>query len=90
MVKFLVSVTRACHSNARRYYLASCHQIFKDKAEDVVVNGPSDDVLRFGSSMYYSGNQFWDDGLTEDEADLICSVYKLYSKYRIYSDLFLY
>ena len=59
-------------------------KFFKDKEEDVVVNGPSDDVLRFGSSMYYSGNQFWDDGLTEDEGDLICGVYKLYSKYRIF------
>ena len=34
--------------------------------------------------MYYSGNQFWDDGLAENEMDLICGVYKLYSKYRIF------
>ena len=34
--------------------------------------------------MYYGGNQFWDDGLAENEMDLICGVYKLYSKYRIF------
>ena len=57
---------------------------FKDQAEDVVTNGPSDNALRFGRSMYYGSNQFWDDGLTENEMDLICGVYKLYSKYRIF------
>ena len=57
---------------------------FKDQPEDVVTNGPSDDVLRFGKLMYYSSNQFWDNGLTENEMDLICGVYKLYSKYRIF------
>ena len=57
---------------------------FKDQAEDVVTNGLSDNVLRFGRSMYYGGNQFWDNGLTENEMDLICGVYKLYSKYRIF------
>lgn len=55
-------------------------ELFRDRAEDVVVNGPSDDVIRFGSSMSYSGNEYWDDALTDDEMDLICGVYKLYSK----------
>ena len=59
-------------------------EYFKDRAEDVVANCPSDDALRFGSSGYYGSNQFWDDGLTENETDLICGVYKLYSKYRIF------
>ena len=43
---------------------------FGDQAEDVVTNGPSDNALRFGKLMYYSGNQFWDNGLTENEMDL--------------------
>ena len=47
-------------------------EYFKDQAGDVVANGPSDDALRFGRLMYYSGNQFWDDELTENEMDLIC------------------
>ena len=41
-----------------------------------------DDVLKFGSKICYNGNEFWDDGLNEAEMDLICGVYKLYSKRR--------
>ena len=59
-------------------------EYFTDQAEDVVANGPSGDALRFGRLMYYGSNQFWDNGLTENEMDLICGVYKLYSKYRIF------
>ena len=51
-----------------------------DRAEDVVLNGPLDDVLKFGSKICYNGNKLWDDRLNEAEMDLICGVYKLYSK----------
>ena len=34
--------------------------------------------------MDYGGNQFWDDALTENELDLICGVYKLYSESSIF------
>ena len=33
--------------------------------------------------MCYDESEFWDDGLTEAEMDLICGVYKLYSKSQI-------
>lgn len=51
-----------------------------DRAEHFVAHGPSDDVLRFGRQRFYNGGEFWDDDLTETEMDLICGVYKLYSK----------
>ena len=57
-------------------------KVLGDHAEDVVLNGPLDDVLKFGSKICYNGNEFWDDGLNEAEMDLICGVYKLYSKRR--------
>ena len=57
-------------------------EVLGDHAEDVVLNGPSDDVLEFGSKICYNGNEFWDDGLNKAEMDLICGVYKLYSKRR--------
>jgi hypothetical protein len=57
-------------------------EVLGDRAEDVVINGPSDDVLKFGSQMCYGENEYWDDGLDDAEMDLICGVYKLYSKCR--------
>ena len=57
-------------------------EVLGDCAEDIVLNGPLDDVLKFGSKICYNGNEFWDDGLNEAEMDLICGVYKLYSKRR--------
>ena len=51
-----------------------------DHAEDLVGHGPSDDVLRFGTPHLYNGGEYWDDDITEAEMDLICGVYKLYSK----------
>ena len=51
-----------------------------EHTEDLVSHGPSDDVLRFGTSKHYNGGEFWDDKLTEAKMDLICGVYKLYSK----------
>ena len=57
-------------------------EVLGDRAEDVVLNGPSDDVLKFGSNICYNGNEFWDDGLNEAEMDLVRGVYKLYSKRR--------
>ena len=55
-------------------------KVLGDHAEDIVLNGPSDDVLKFGSKICYNGNEFWDDRPNEAEMDLICGVYKLYSK----------
>ena len=49
-------------------------------AEDIVLNGPSDNVLKFGSKICYNRNEFQDNGLNEAEMDL-CGVYKLYSKH---------
>ena len=57
-------------------------EVLGDRAEDVVLNGPLDDVLKFSSKICYNGNEFWDDGLNEAEMDLVCGVYKLYSKRR--------
>lgn len=51
-----------------------------DRVEDLVAAGPSEDVLRFGRQRFYKTGEYWDDELTEDEMDLICGVYKLYSK----------
>ena len=55
-------------------------EVLGDCAEDIVLNGPLDDVLRFGSKICYNRNKFWDSGLNEAEMDLVCGVYKLYSK----------
>ena len=55
-------------------------EVLGDHGEDVVLNGPLDDVLKFGSEICYNRNEFWDNGLNEAEMDLVCSVYKLYSK----------
>ena len=51
-----------------------------DCVEDLVAAGPSEDVLQFGRQRFYNTGEYWDDELTEDEMDLICGVYKLYSK----------
>ena len=55
-------------------------KVMGDCAEDIVLNGPLDDVLKFGSKICCNGNEFWDNRLNEAEMDLICGVYKLYSK----------
>ena len=64
-------------------------EVLGDCAEDVVINGPSDNVWKFGHNMYYNGNEFWDNGLNEVEMDLICGVYKLYSKNQIHCQYFI-
>ena len=51
-----------------------------DHTEDIVGHGPFDNVLQFGTPNLYNGGEFWDDDITEAEMDLICGVYKLYSK----------
>ena len=53
-----------------------------DHAEDNVLNGPLDDVLKSGSKICYNGNEFWDNGLNEAEMDLVCGVSKLYNKHQ--------
>lgn len=44
------------------------------------LSGPSTDVYDHGQFIIpQTGTQFWDDALTEEELDLICGVYKVYT-----------
>jgi len=44
------------------------------------LEGPSENVLEHGSLLTLpSGNQLWDDDLSDAELDLICGVYKVYT-----------
>jgi hypothetical protein len=44
------------------------------------LEGPSEHVLKHGAFITLpSGNQFWDDELSDAELDLICGVYKVYT-----------
>jgi hypothetical protein len=44
------------------------------------VQGPSDHIIDHGLVILSSnGVQYWDDNLSEDECDLICGVYKVYT-----------
>ena len=76
MHQLFIPTARACCSPTRWHHI----EVLGDCAEDIVLNGLLDDVLKFGSKICYNGNEFWHDGLNEAEMDLVCGVYKLYSK----------
>ena len=46
-------------------------------ANELVLNGPSDEVLDFGTSI--EPKALWDDDLCDTDMDLICGVYKVFT-----------
>lgn len=52
-------------------------------AEELVLEGPSDEVLTRGTCwmlpQHNRSDSLWDDDLSSDELDFICGVYKLYT-----------
>jgi hypothetical protein len=40
-------------------------------------DGPSEDVLDYGTAIQLSGDYYWDDDLSADEEQIICGVYKI-------------
>jgi hypothetical protein len=50
-------------------------------AEEIVRNGPSQEVLTYGISVTnpQTSNILWDDELTEEEKDLICGVCQVFT-----------
>ena len=46
-------------------------------ADELVLDGPSDEVLDFGTSIEPKG--LWDDDLCDTDMDLICGVYKVFT-----------
>lgn len=47
-----------------------------DDTNLLVRNGPSSEVLQYGTAVQIGQQYYWDDELTEDEEQVICGVYK--------------
>ena len=56
--------------------MASCHSECVDNA---VLMGPSQDVFSEGSFLSSADGYLWDDTLSEDDLEVVCGVYKVYT-----------
>src|SRR5882724_13546941 len=48
-------------------------------SEDTVLMGPSHDIFSEGSFLSSTDGYLWDDVLLEDELEVVCGVYKVYT-----------
>jgi hypothetical protein len=58
------------------------------RAGEVALDGPSDEVLDCGTSIEPAG--LWDDDLSEEEMDLICGVYKVFTRESVVTITFIF
>ncbi|KAF8530155.1 hypothetical protein BU17DRAFT_35850, partial [Hysterangium stoloniferum] len=58
------------------------HLAMQSISQDAVLAGPTDEVFTHGQAFQTSdGTYWWDDDLSEDELNLICGVYKVFTGY---------
>ena len=55
------------------------HLALESVSYDAVLMGPSHDVFSEGSFLSSADGYLWDDLLLEDELEVVCGVYKVYT-----------
>ena len=55
------------------------HLALASVSDDTVLMGPSPDVFLEGSFLSFSDGYLWDDALSDDDVEVVCSVYKVYT-----------